>query len=169
MAYLAISACHGPFQAINACYGSPHSETNLINFRFHHASSFIVWVGDHVYYVFTPRNTLADKSTPSTAYLAVNACYRSFRTNDACYGSPREPFSTLPYRTINFCYTLPFHFLRGSEYAIGKSIFGLYCFIFAERQQYEYLFCPQPVTPYNGEGGTGMSNCCDSPTHTLNE
>eukprot|EP00965_Chrysotila_dentata_P161935 5348276-Pleurochrysis_carterae.AAC.1 len=40
--------------------------------------------------VFTPRNTLVDKPTPSTAYLAVNACYELSSTNDACHGSPRE-------------------------------------------------------------------------------
>eukprot|EP00965_Chrysotila_dentata_P227246 6195882-Pleurochrysis_carterae.AAC.1 len=48
MAYLAVDACHGLFQAIDACHGSPHSKINLINFRFHHTFSFIVWVGDHV-------------------------------------------------------------------------------------------------------------------------
>eukprot|EP00965_Chrysotila_dentata_P206377 6183500-Pleurochrysis_carterae.AAC.2 len=63
----------------------------------------MVWVGDHVYTVFTPRNTLAHESTPSTAYLAVNACYGLILANDACHGSPRESFNTLPYRIISFC------------------------------------------------------------------
>eukprot|EP00965_Chrysotila_dentata_P207380 6184064-Pleurochrysis_carterae.AAC.1 len=30
MAYLALNACHGPLQAINACYGSPKREINFI-------------------------------------------------------------------------------------------------------------------------------------------
>eukprot|EP00965_Chrysotila_dentata_P192748 6175351-Pleurochrysis_carterae.AAC.1 len=67
-----------------------------MDIRFHYAFSFIVWVGDHVYSVFPPRNTLADKSTPpSTAYLAVNACYGLFRANDACHGLPRRPYSSV--------------------------------------------------------------------------
>eukprot|EP00965_Chrysotila_dentata_P257543 6212920-Pleurochrysis_carterae.AAC.1 len=50
------------------------------------------------------------------------------------------------------------------------SEFHSYCLIFAERQQYEYRFCPQPATPYYGQqGGTGMSNCCDSSTHIFDE
>eukprot|EP00965_Chrysotila_dentata_P149822 4947385-Pleurochrysis_carterae.AAC.1 len=40
---------------------------------------------------------------------------------------------------------------------------------FAERQRYKYRFCPQPLTLYHGEGGTGMSNCCDAPTHSFDE
>eukprot|EP00965_Chrysotila_dentata_P242555 6204932-Pleurochrysis_carterae.AAC.1 len=47
--------------------------------------------------------------------------------------------------------------------------FDLYCLICTERQQYEYRFCPQPLMPYHGEGGTGMSNYCDSPTHIFDE
>eukprot|EP00965_Chrysotila_dentata_P040906 1355715-Pleurochrysis_carterae.AAC.1 len=98
MAYLAVNACHRLFQAIDACHGSPRSKLNLINVRFHRAFPFIVWVGDQVYGVFTPRNTLplAEKSLPSTAYYAVNACHGLFRASNACHGSPHEPFSTLP-------------------------------------------------------------------------
>eukprot|EP00965_Chrysotila_dentata_P194195 6176220-Pleurochrysis_carterae.AAC.1 len=61
MAYLALNACHGLFQAID--------------------------VG--VYSIFTPRNTLADKSTPSMAYLAVNTCHGLFRaSNMISHGLP---------------------------------------------------------------------------------
>eukprot|EP00965_Chrysotila_dentata_P007890 257162-Pleurochrysis_carterae.AAC.1 len=34
---------------------------------------------------------------------------------------------------------------------LNFSEFDLYCLIFAERQQYEYRFCPQPLTPYHRE------------------
>eukprot|EP00965_Chrysotila_dentata_P126327 4175119-Pleurochrysis_carterae.AAC.1 len=34
---------------------------------------------------------------------------------------------------------------------LNFSEFDLYCLIFAQRQQYEYRFCPQPLTPYHGE------------------
>eukprot|EP00965_Chrysotila_dentata_P031198 1038341-Pleurochrysis_carterae.AAC.1 len=78
--------------------------------------------------------------------------------------------------SVPFCIELlillriTFPLFWGSEYAIGKCIFDFYCLIFAERrQQYEHRFCPQPLTPYYGKGGTGMSNCCDSPTHIFDE
>eukprot|EP00965_Chrysotila_dentata_P223733 6193748-Pleurochrysis_carterae.AAC.1 len=81
----AVNACHGLLQAIDACHRwSPLSENNLITFRFHYVFPFIVWIADHVYSVFALRNTLADKSTPSPAYLAVKACHGLFCASNAC-------------------------------------------------------------------------------------
>eukprot|EP00965_Chrysotila_dentata_P243492 6205447-Pleurochrysis_carterae.AAC.3 len=59
--------------------------------------------------------------------------------------------------------------LAGLVYAVGKLVIDSYGLIFAEQEQYEYRFRPQPLTPYYGEGGTGMSNCCDSPMHIFDE
>eukprot|EP00965_Chrysotila_dentata_P204404 6182318-Pleurochrysis_carterae.AAC.1 len=127
------------------------------------------------------RRVLAVDSTSSMAsLLAVNACHGLSQPVYACHvrliqqstpamGCSAPTIYTLPYRIVNVCYALPLRYFRGSECPVGNLIFDLYCLIVAKPQQYEYRFCPRPLTPYHGEGGTGMSNCCNSPTHIFDE
>eukprot|EP00965_Chrysotila_dentata_P096387 3185717-Pleurochrysis_carterae.AAC.3 len=152
MAYLAVDACYGLFQAIDACHSSPHSENKLIFAFLVHSCSSFRWGTTSI--VSSPLGTPWRISLPPrAAYLAVKTCYGLFRVNDVCHDGS----------------LLPFHQFGGSEYAVDKLIFDSYYLIFAERQQYEYRFCPHTSTPYCTEGGTGMSNCCDSPKHISDE